>query len=548
MQKQCAKCPQQFSITEEDESFLKKDGIPSPTLCHDCREQRRLAQGNQIHLYKRKCDLTDKEIVSNYHPESKFKVYDQYVWYSDKWDPLEYGREYDFTRPFFEQFEELSLAVPRPSLHKGFQYDENAEFTNYAGKNKDCYMIFDSDENRDCYYSYSVNKSENCMDCYRVRDCQLCYECIDCEKCYSSAFLKDCTNCSDSYFLENCIGCKNCIMCSNIRNKEYHINNKPVSKEEFEAQKTKCYSTSSIKEAAGFFDTFKLKYPRKYIHGIQNEKVVGDYLSNCKNAHHCFDSAGLWDCKYIFQAFNPLKNCMDIQECGDGELLYESAFCGYDAYNLKFCAHCLGTCSDLEYCYHCPHSSNLFGCIGVRHKKFCILNKQYSEDEYKELKEKIIEHMKETGEYGEFFPIKLSSFAYNETIAQTHYPVSKEEALAFGGTWREKDEEDYKEATYTPPDTIKEVDETISKEILKCEVTGRNYKIIKAEFELLKKMNFPLPKECFFQRNKRRSESRNPWKLFDRKCQKCDQNLRTSYSPERPETVYCEECYLKEIY
>ena len=545
--KKCKQCEAEFVISKDDENFLEKIKVPTPLLCPNCREQRRLAQGNQLHLYKRKCDLTNKEIISNYHPESPHKVFDQNVWYSDKWDPLEYGMAYDFSRSFFEQFKELSLKVPRPSLHRGFQYDENSDYTNYAGKNKNCYMIFDSDENRDCYYSYSLNSSESCMDCYRVRASELCYECVDCEKCYASAHLQDCVNCSNSYFLQNCIGCKNCIMCSNLRNKEFYVNNEKVSEEEFAKQKAKCHSWNDLNQGMKYFNSFKLKFPKKNIHGVQNENVVGDYLSNCKNAYYCFDSAGLWDCSYVFQAFNPLKNCMDIQECGDGELLYESTFCGYDAYNLKFCSHCLGTCSDLQYCYHCPHSSNLFGCIGMQRKKYCILNKQYSEEEYKELVEKIIEQMRQDGEYGEFFPIELSSFAYNETIAQLHYPLEKGAAQKMGYKWRDENKEEYLKATYNPPDTIAEVSEGVLGELLKCVKSGRNYKIIKAEFDLLKKLDMPLPRECFFERNDRRSKMRNQWRIFDRLCAKNSEPIKTSYSPKDPEIVFCEECYLKEI-
>jgi hypothetical protein len=72
----------------------------------------------------------------------------------------------DFHRPFFEQFQELSLVVPRPSLFTGYEFDENCAYTNHAGKNQNCYMIFDSDENRDCYFSYSINHCEDCTDCF----------------------------------------------------------------------------------------------------------------------------------------------------------------------------------------------------------------------------------------------------------------------------------------------------------------------------------------------------------------------------------------------
>ena len=37
--------------------------------------------------------------------------------------------------------------------------------------------------------------------------------------------------------------------------------------------------------------------------------------------------------------------------------------------------------------------------------------------------------MMKTGEWGEFFPSSLSPFGYNETVAQEHFPMSREEVL-----------------------------------------------------------------------------------------------------------------------
>lgn len=555
--KLCKLCSVKFDVTDKDRAFYEKISpeiggkkilIPDPTLCPDCRQQRRLAQGNQLHLYKRKCDKTGAEVISNYHPDGPYTVYAEEVWWGNDWDATEYGRDFDFSRPFFEQFQELSLAVPRPALQRGFQYDENSDYTNYAGKNKNCYLIFDSDECRDCYYAYSVNSGEDVMDCYRIRSGQLNFECVDCVNCYNSYFLQDCQNCTDSYFLKNCIGCKNCIMCSNLRNKEYYINNQPVSKEEFEKYKEGMKSRAYIKQMREHFEKFKLQFPEKYMHGVQNENVTGDYLTSCKDSSFCFDGANLWDCKYSYQSFNPLKNVMDTQECGDAELLYECAFVGYGTYDVKFSIHALadGT-TDLMYCNYSPHSQHCFGSIGVKHKKYCILNKQYTQEEYEALVPRIIEHMKTTGEWGEFFPMSLSSFGYNETLAQEHYPLTKEEALGMGLKWQDEDEKNYAPSQYVAPDTIAEVSDDVLKEVLACTTCGRNYRIMKQELELLKKFQMPLPEECFFCRHDKRREMRNPKKMYDRKCMKCGVDIKTTYAEGRPEIVYCEKCYLESV-
>lgn len=547
----CKNCEESFLIEDSDFSFYEKVKVPPPTFCLECRKQRRLAQGNHIFLYRRHCDATGKPIISNYAPESPYKVFDQPYWHSDHWDAKNYGRDIDWNRPFFEQYAELSGLVPRPALQTGFHFDENSEYTNYAGKNKNCYLVFDSDENWDCYYSYSTNSSKNCSDCYRVKKCELCYECVDCEGCYNSFFLQDCEQCTDSAFLKNCIGCKHCFMSSNLRHKEYYVFNKPVSKEEYEGFMRRLGSWSAIQADKRYFASYKLEYPQKFMHGAHNESVRGDYLVNCKNAEYCFDSRDLWDCKYFDQSFMDAKDCMDVQECGDkAELLYETAFSGYSIYNLKFCLHCLSPNRNLTYCNYCVSCEDCFGCIGLQRKKYAILNKVYPKEEYEKLVMRLIEHMKKTGEYGEFFPISLSSFAYNETLAQDFYPLEKAEALAKGYRWRDEEEKGAGGgATAELPDALADCEQDICEKNFSCERCGRSYKIIPQEFELMKnKLHMALPKFCFFCRHRERRAQRNPRRLWKRACMKCGTEIQTSYAPERKEIVYCEKCYLESVY
>jgi hypothetical protein len=144
MSPSCAHCRQTFEITDDDLKFYdrispvfngKKYSITPPTLCPDCRQQRRAAHLNELNLYKRTCDLTGKMIISNFSPDNSHKVYNQESWYSDAWDPLSYGRDIDWNRSFFEQYKELCDAIPYPALFTGYKYDENADYTNYSGKN-----------------------------------------------------------------------------------------------------------------------------------------------------------------------------------------------------------------------------------------------------------------------------------------------------------------------------------------------------------------------------------------------------------------------------
>jgi len=40
----------------------------------------------------------------------------------------------------------------------------------------------------------------------------------------------------------------------------------------------------------------------------------------------------------------------------------------------------------------------------------------------------------------------------------------------------------------------------------------------------------------------------NPMQIYDRQCDKCGVEIKTSYAPDRPEIIYCEKCYQQEVY
>jgi len=138
--KTCRQCQLVFKIEKGDLEFLdqispvienEKLLIPEPTLCPECRQKRRMSYRNERNLYLRKCDVTGKQIFSIFSPDSPHKVCDKDVWWSDKFDPMEYGRDYDESKSFFKQFHELSLDIPLASLR--VEKSENSDFNNDIG-------------------------------------------------------------------------------------------------------------------------------------------------------------------------------------------------------------------------------------------------------------------------------------------------------------------------------------------------------------------------------------------------------------------------------
>jgi hypothetical protein len=147
--KTCKVSGQPFPIYQSDLEFYDKISptfngvkyqIPTPTLCPEERERRRLAFRNERNLYRRTCDFSGKPIISIYSPDKPFKVYDQKIWRGDERNPLDYGKDYDFSKTFTENFKELMNAVPLPTLVN--LNAENSEYCNWSFGNRNCYFVF----------------------------------------------------------------------------------------------------------------------------------------------------------------------------------------------------------------------------------------------------------------------------------------------------------------------------------------------------------------------------------------------------------------------
>ena len=547
--KTCKQCSQSFSVTDVDRRFYEKISVPGPTLCPDCRAQRRLACRNERSLYRRNCDLTGKSIVSFYPPNSPYKVYAQDVWWGDQWDPFAFGRDFDFSRPFFEQFDELMKAVPHMAMI--ISHGENSDYCAHSGHYKNCYMCVSGMYGEDLFYCYWTNRSRDCMDCYGGFRCELCYECILCDRLYNSIFCQDCDNGSDLAFCSNCDDCKRCIGCFGLKNREYYVFNKKVSPAEYEKKNAEIHSSpQQIRNIQAQAQAHALKYPHRAGQIINTENSSGDHLINCRNARHCYMGENLEDCAYLWNAPIGNKDCMDAIYIAESELVYEGIGVVH-SYN-ELCSSFCWDDKNIAYSSECFYCNDIFGCVGLKHKEYCILNKPYTKEAYEALLPKIIEHMKKSGEWGEFPPVTLSLFAYNESIAQYVFPLDKNQVLERGWKWSDVEQPlpDVKKIipAVRLPENITNIPDDILSWAIQCEETGRFFKIVPGELAFYRKMRLPVPRLHPDQRYRKRLVLVNPHRLFDRQCAKCGKAIQTTYFPDRSEKVYCEQCYLKEVY
>ncbi len=573
--KNCQNCKQDFQIEPDDFSFYEKMKVPPPTFCPECRAQRRMSFLNERTLYKRKCDLTGESVISLFPEDAEVLVYSPKAWWSDSWDAIDYGVDYDFSKPFFEQFGKLLRKVPQFSLQNQYTTMIRTEYVNMGTYLKDCYLVFNTAYSEECSYTTFFLNGKKCLDIYQGTNCDSCYESMYLHKCYRTFYSELCADSFELYFCSNLVDCHDCFGCSNLRNKSYYIFNQPYSKEAYfeEIKKFNLGSHKAVEIIKKEAEKIHTNSIHRFSEESHNKNVSGNRIYGCKNVHQSFEMYEVEDSKYCqFVFYKPARDCYDMTLWGQNATnIYECMGAGDSQNMIKFSFDCWAPGYNIEYSYHIVSpNKNLFGCVGLKNKEYCILNKQYAKEEYEVLVEKIKKHMMDMPyvnkkghvyKYGEFFPAEISLFAYNETFAQSYFPLTKEEILEKGFRWKDREENVYTITIKASelPDDIEDVDDSILKEVIECEVSKRAFRLTQAEFQFYKTMKIPIPRLHPDERHKRRLEKQNPMKLWQRTCMckkeehhnhegKCEQEFETSYSPDRKEIVYCEKCYQQEVY
>lgn len=556
----CQNCKHDFIIEPDDFSFYEKIKVPPPTFCPNCRMQRRFMFRNERTLYKGICTLCKQSMISIFNPESLYKVFCSKCWWGDSWDCGDYYLDYDPNKNFFEQMKELQLKAPFMDKVVSYLKLVNSDYINHASTCKNCYLIFNADDCENVYYSNTVVNVKDSSDCFMMNNTQLSYGSIggDGSGIY---FSENCPESINVWYSKDCVGCNDCFGCVNLRKKSFHIFNEPYSREEYNKKISEMgldKHSVNIEIQSMIYD-FWNKFPRKYIYGRMNNNSSGEYIYSSKNAKDCYQAVCMEDATYCqFITMPSFRDCYDISEWGNGaELCIDDVTVGEGVNDVKYSFGIWNNCRNIEYSMFVINSSNCFGCMNLRKKEYCILNKQYSKEEYFALREKIIDDLEKNPyidskgrvwKYGEFMPYDLSLFAYNESFATQYFSLTKEEIESAGFKYIEPKKSEYK-ATITLediPDSIKDVEDDFIKEILKCDC-GKFYRIVVGELQLLKRFGIPVPRFCPDCRQDHRMKRLNSPFFYNRTCDKCGIDIKTSYAPDRPEIVYCEKCYQQEV-
>ena len=512
------------------------------------RLERRMAHFNQYHVYKRVCDGTGKKMLSRFTPQLPFPVYDNEYWLGDKWDAVTYGRDFDFGALFFEQFFALRDVVPHQA--RTLTANENCDYCINADHNKNGYLIFNTTTSEDCMYGENVSYSRDTVDCTHTKRSELCYECVLCSDSYLLRFSYNCEECDNSWFLSNCRSCSHCICCSNLYRKKYCIFNQQATQAEYEAF-CEHLDFKSYRQVQALQEKFKgilAKSPQPHMVAKRVQNSEGNILHNVRDADNSFLIFGGENLVNCFNLEAEVKDCLDFTAFGIGaELIFQTVRSGINVYRLSFCIQCAEGSSNLTYCTDCKQCEHCFGCSNLYRKRFCILNKQYTEAEYIEHVPKIIAHMQKTGEWGEFFPAQKSAMAYNHSVAQRYFPLSRQDAQARGFLWL-----DGSSAAEQGPGEAVEIPDVLPDQVQSLKVASsisqRPFLITAQEMDKYQRIEVPLPREHYEERIERRAKLLGGVQMRTAVCAKTRQQFNTVLSADTNFPIWHKEEYNREFF
>jgi hypothetical protein len=517
--RRCSITGRNFVVTEAEQEHiallnrllpLLGNTLPLPDI-HPLEALRRLAAWvNFLHLVHGRSAFSGKPQLTRYHPQLGTRICTPEEFWGEAVDNLEFGRPFDFSRPFFDQWLELyRVCYILPLIQVNC---EGSEYVNGATNLKDCYLCFNTVESQDCLYCFNhFNGSDN-IECVGAGRSQYCYGCVTIENCYECQHCQDCVNSSQCFGCTDLIGCHECYGCVGLRNARCHIYNQPAAPEQYRLwlQQRGLGDYERRREA--------LDECRSFIRGeghvinrlINVEECSGDYLRNSHRAFQCWFSDHLDRCGYMLSS----PGCSHCWRCFG----FFSEGC-WESIPVRSCRDVFCYCStggeENVYCFHLEQNcARCFGCVGLKNKSYCILNRQYPPQEYAALTGRIIAHMRQSGEWGRFFPPRLAPHLYEHSAVQDLFvEIPRAEAARRGYRFNGVADEPAAAEGLSSSELPRRIDEVREEEILGrpfiCAESGRAYNIQKKELDFYRRFQIPPPRRHWMLRVGELARSRN---------------------------------------
>ncbi len=546
----CALTGQKWELTAGELEWCWRFLVPPSTIHPFVRMKILFAYNSALSLWRKPHAITGEPILSYIHPDNQVKVVTDAEWMS--LDQSSQGRSVDVSQPFFDQLYQRyldtsfrALATPGDSVNTiGF------------GMHKclDSFMIFASlDIERSSYVEASTSVRDSVDVTNSLGGIAESSSINRCRSLYNCHVAFECHDCLNSWFLFDCRNCEYCFGATNQRNKKYLWFNEQLTKEEWERRREAVGLSSYAifeRERKRFFDLVAGSvWPETF--NIAAGASTGEYLEETVRVLEGYQLQKVTDCFRVWFAVGS-SDCAYQTGSGFGSEIWQTSGAAYSQ-NVKF-SHNLTRCEDVEYCVACMNCSHCFGCVNLNRKQYCILNKQYTEQDYWRTLDDLKCVMLERGEYGKSVPGKMSIVGMPFSAAALLLGISKEEIELFGGEiYDAKRGMSYMPAEVDPghrltpealPDRLEDATGLVNRAVWDP-AAGRSYPIMPRDFDFAERHHLPLPRKHFLSRLQELNLLSNVPETIDRACASCGKGIKVyrnnTFSTRR---VLCEACYL----
>ena len=542
----CRITGERFSVSADDIAMYRLLCVPPPTTSPWYRTLVRAAFF-PYRLRSSFCAKTQQSFVGTYRSDSPFTVYRPEVWWSDAWDPKEYGRTAQPDAPFLPQWYALFRAVPRPGSSRDPE-SVNSEYTVGGMQFKDCYYVIGGIKAEDVAYTIAAEWSRSCLDGVWYEHAERCYDSVRLCDCYQTVGSINVTHGRDVAFCYDGSSIEHCFGGFNLRHRTHVFLDEQLDAATY-TQRRAALRLGHRPTYERFQEWFREGYRDRAMHAMVRrekcERCVGSSIESCSDAYFAFCASECTNVRYV-EGSSQVRDSAEISGSAAVERSYELAGAAHT--NRAICVSVIRSGRDIEYCVDCHHCEHCFGCVGLRGAKFCILNQQYTEDEYWDTVDRLKTAMLARGEYGEFFPAAYAPVPFEDSRASYGYAFTRAERthLQF---WTVGDEAPSDGGPSIPPDDIRSASPEILAQSFRCTESGRSFRITPQELSFLQREDLPLPTRHPEVRMEQRYRLLpTTMRLYERACTQCGTKDLSDIPPDDPRKhVLCLTCYRKAI-
>ncbi|MFH1253753.1 MAG: hypothetical protein V1664_05520 [Candidatus Uhrbacteria bacterium] len=549
----CGITGEKWLMDDEEIGWYKKFNVPPSKFSPLSRMRLLTNTFSAGQWWYNKHAETGRPIITWVHPATGMRVLPDKEWFSKDFIDTNVG--YDLSQAFFNQLWELRLKVPKFASGDYAPSENSISCFSYGDINS--YFV-GACKSKNSFFSIVALNTEDSSEVYNSNNVTSSYRVIHCERVYNCQYISESKDCLNSAFVFDCRNCEYCFGATNKRNKKFVWFNEQLSEEEWNKRRTEVDLGSrevTQKNIKKFNELMAATvWPENF--NVQSENSIGEYLTkSTDNKYVYFSDGGARNNYWNIWAIGKSENNAFCADPTDGQENYYTA----GATNSFRCLFSLVAtkCQNCEYCIDTYECENCFGCVGLRYKKFCILNAQYNEEDYWKLVDEIKCRLLESNEYGDSLPAKFSGGYFPESGGVKYHLADLEFGKKINANLFDPNSEDAIGEELTKAREITDISEIPDhckslggwdKKVLFDSKLKRRFAFLALEIEWYQKHSIAPPVEHQIERVRKLIMSSNSGVFENKKCSKCEKDMIVSKNLAYPDRViYCNACYLKYI-